>query len=119
MADHLDKFGSGRSPGRVQSRQQEAGASSELDPESLVEVYRTDNDLVAGLVVNEILRPAGIRAACHDRRSHSIVAPASMPGEIGIAVPAHQAAAARQRLVAARQDGVLHNDGTLIEADLT
>jgi hypothetical protein len=85
-------------------------------PEQLVEVYRTDNDIVAGLVVDEILRPAGIPAFRHDRRSHSIMAPAAMSGEIGIAVEHHQAVAARKRLLAARQDGVLLDEGQLIEA---
>lgn len=94
-----------------------ARAASALDPQMLVEVYRTDNDIVAGLVVDEILRPAGIYAAQHDRRSHSIVAPASMPGEIGIAVRSDQAKAARARLAAARRDGVLV-DGELVEEEL-
>jgi len=94
-----------------------ARAASALDPQMLVEVYRTDNDIVAGLVVDEILRPSGIYAAQHDRRSHSIVAPASMPGEIGIAVRSDQAKAARARLAAARRDGVLV-DGELVEEEL-
>src|SRR4051794_39649395 len=84
------------------------------DARTLVEVYHTDNDLAAGFVVDEILRPAGIDAYQHERRSRSIMAPASMPGEIGIAVPSHQAAAARQRLIEARQDGVLPDGGELI-----
>jgi hypothetical protein len=84
----------------------------------MVEIYHTDNDLLAGLVVDEILRPAGIYASLHDRRSHSIFAPASMPGQIGIAVSSDQAATARKRLLAARRDGVLPNEGELIEEEI-
>jgi hypothetical protein len=83
-----------------------------------VEVYHTDNDLAAGFVVDEVLRPAGIRAICHDRRSHSIYAPASLPGEIGIAVAKDQAVAARKRLAAAQRDGVLPAGGKLIEEEI-
>lgn len=84
------------------------------DPESLVEVYRTDNEMAALFVRDEILAPVGIYTALHNRRSGSIVAPASMSGSIGVAVPGDQAEAARSRLKVARKDGVLL-DGELIE----
>ena len=48
----------------------------------LVEVYHTDDQMVALMVSDEILGPARIQALIHDRRSHAIPAPASMPGEI-------------------------------------
>lgn len=98
------------------------GVGSDLlippDPATLVEVYHTDSDIVAGLVVDEILRPAGIYATRHDRRSHSIFAPASMPGEIGIAVASNQAAMARKCLAVARKDGVLLDEGEIVEEDI-
>jgi hypothetical protein len=88
------------------------------DAASLVEVYHCDSDLVANIVIDEVLRPAGIFAARHDRRSHAIVAPASMPGQLGIAVPTEQAAAARKRLASARRDGVLL-DGEVVGEEHT
>jgi hypothetical protein len=90
-------------------------AADELpDPESLVEVYRTDNEMAALFVRDEILAPVGIFTALHNRRSGSIVAPASMSGSIGVAVPGDQADSARSRLRVAKTDGVLL-DGELIE----
>jgi hypothetical protein len=94
-----------------------SASSSGNDPEQLVEVYRTDNDIVAGLVAEEILGAAGIAAFRHDRRSHSIIAPASMSGDIGIAVEQSHAAAARKRLHEAKKDGILLDEGRLIEAE--
>jgi hypothetical protein len=85
------------------------------DAANFTEVYRTGNDFVANLIISEILGPAGITAYGHDRRSHALPAPASMPGEIGIAVPETQAERARQLLREARTDGVIMEDGDLIE----
>src|SRR3569832_1771167 len=86
---------------RTPSRSADSGA------ERFVEVFRIDNDIVANVVVDEILLPAGIHAVRHDRRSHSIPAPASMPGAIGIAVAGEQANKARALILEARKDGVL------------
>ena len=88
--------------------------SSDSGAERFVEVFRIDNDIVANVVVDEILLPAGIHAVRHDRRSHSIPAPASMPGAIGIAVAGEQAAKARALILEARKDGVLLDEGQLI-----
>lgn len=102
-------------PKAVSKAVPKSSSSSELpDPESLVEVYRTDNEIAALFVRDEILAPVGIYTALHNRRSGSIVAPASISGSIGIAVPGEQAEAARSRLQTAFKDGVLL-DGQLIE----
>lgn len=77
----------------------------------LVEIYRADSDIAASVVMDEILGPAGIRAYRHDRRSHALPAPASMPGEIGIAVSMARADEARTLLREALRDGVLPADG--------
>lgn len=95
------------------------GSRSDTDAERFVEIFRIDNDIVAGLVVDEILGPAGIHAVRHDRRSHSIPAPASMPGSIGIAVTGDDAAKARALILEARKDGVLLDEGQLIEDSST
>jgi hypothetical protein len=89
-------------------------AAPEPDASTLVEVYRTDNEMAALFVRDEILGPVGIFTTLHNRRSGSIVAPASMSGSIGVAVPADQVEPARARLRTARQDGMLV-DGELVE----
>lgn len=81
----------------------------------LVEVYRTDNAMAADVVVTQILGTVGITAYKHDRRSNLLPAPVSMPGEIGVAVPAGLAEAARTRLREARADGVLMEEGYVVE----
>lgn len=73
----------------------------------LTEVYETDNEVEASVVIAEVLGAAGIEALRHDRRSHAISAPAAMSGTIGIAVPEGQAERARQLIREAQADGVL------------
>jgi hypothetical protein len=80
----------------------------------LVEVFECDNDVVARLVIDEILGPQGVYAALHDRRSHSLPAPAAMAGVMAVAVPEHDAARARRMLRAAQQDKVLLDDGSIV-----
>jgi hypothetical protein len=109
----VPKAASSRTPNE-NANANSVGQGPAPDPETLVEVYRTDNEMAALFVRDEILGPVGIFVALHNRRSASFMAPASMPGEIGIAVAADQAAVARTRLKAARQDGALL-DGQLIE----
>ena len=88
--------------------------SPDLDAAAeLVEVYETDNEMAARAVIDEILGPAGIDAFLHDRRSRAIVAPAAMPGEVAVAVPAHLVARAQEALREARRDGFLTEDGQL------
>ncbi|MCS6914370.1 MAG: hypothetical protein RMK29_06415 [Myxococcales bacterium] len=99
-------------PDAPDEEQEELLRIPDLDSaEDLVEVYATDNDLAAGLIIDEILAPAGIPAYPHDRRSHAIPAPAAMPGEIGIAVPSALASRAKALLREARRDGVLSDGG--------
>lgn len=93
-----------------------AGAQRIIDSESLVEVFQSDDEMLARMVLDQILGPAGVSGTLHERRSRSIVAPAAMPGQIGVAVPRSEAKKARQVLKAAREDGVL-SDGTFIDAD--
>lgn len=112
LEDQMSQDTSKRTPVGTESR-------SDADAERFVEIFRIDNDLVAGLVVDEILGPAGIHAVRHDRRSHSIPAPASMPGSIGIAVTGDDAAKARALILEARKDGVLLDEGQLIEDSST
>ena len=85
------------------------------DVSTLVEVFSTDVEIVAMMVQDEILQPAGIYAALHDRRSHSMPAPASMAGTLGIAVPERDAARAREVLRQAQTDQVLLDDGIIID----
>lgn len=79
-----------------------------------VEVFHTSDEMVARMVIDEILGPEGIPAVSHDRRSRALFAPASMPGEIGVAVPQDLAATARELLRQAREDGELDDEDGLI-----
>lgn len=80
-----------------------------------VEVFRTGSDIAAQVAAEEVLEDAGIPTERHDRRSHSVPAPASMAGEIGVAVPEEDAARARALLREAQGDGLLHDDGEVLE----
>lgn len=85
-------------------------ADGGLDMSTFVEVFSTDNEMVARMIVDEILRPQGVRAGLHDRRSHSMPAPASMAGTLGVAVPEEEAAQARTLLREAQKDKILYGD---------
>lgn len=80
--------------------------------DELVEVFRTTDEMGAQAAIDEVLTPAGIDAFVHDRVSHRLPAPASMPGSYFIAVPVDKAAEAGQLLRDAITDGVL--DGEVI-----
>ena len=84
------------------------------DVRTLVEVFTTDDEMVARLVIDEILRPQGLYAALHDRRSHSMPAPATMAGTLGVAVPQSAAQKARQILLQAQHDKVLLDEGLIV-----
>ena len=91
-------------------------AADEAEGEALatgafVEVYSTDNELVARMVMDELLRPQGLVPALHDRRSHSVPAPAAMAGTLGVAVRDSEAARARELLREAQNDKILYSDG--------
>lgn len=78
--------------------------------DTFVEVFSTDNELVARMVIDDLLRPEGIVPALHDRRSHSMPAPASMAGTLGVAVPEAEAEQARTLLREAQKDKILYGD---------
>jgi hypothetical protein len=82
------------------------------DEEELVEVFRAANALAAQAAIDEVLEPIGIDAYVHDRVSHALPAPASMPGDYFVAVPVERA----QEAAAALRDAV--SDGT-IEGEVT
>lgn len=88
----------------------DAEAEEGLDMSTFVEVFSTDNEMVARMIVDEILRPQGLRAGLHDRRSHSMPAPASMAGTLGVAVPEEEAEQARTLLREAQKDKILYGD---------
>lgn len=90
----------------------ETGRTVDVD---WVEVFRTGNDFAAQVAAEEVLEGAGIPTNRHDRRSHSMPAPSSMVGEVGVAVPAEQADQARELLREAQRDGVLQDDGEILE----
>ncbi len=80
--------------------------------EELVEVFRTTDEMGAQAAIDEVLEPLGIDAFVHDRVSHALPAPASMPGGYFVAVPMDRAADATEALREALTDGVI--DGELI-----
>lgn len=82
-----------------------------LDSGTFVEVYSTDNEIVARMVMDELLRPQGLVPALHDRRSHSVPAPAAMAGTLGVAVRDSDASRARELLREAQNDKILYSDG--------
>lgn len=97
-----------------------AEGSDGLDGETAdtpwVEVYNTSNEFAAQAASAEVLEAHDIPSIQHDRRSHSISAPAAMMGEIGLAVPEHRAREARELLREALRDGAIL-DGEVIEED--
>jgi hypothetical protein len=81
----------------------------EAHEDELIEVFFTGDEMVAQTAIEEVLAPAGIEAFVHDRVSHALPAPASMPGGYFVAVPAEQAEEAAQALRDALADGALMN----------
>jgi hypothetical protein len=79
----------------------------ELVDEELVEVFRSPDEMGARTAVEEILNPAGIPAMVHDRVSHRIFAPASLPGAYFVAVPVARETEAKALLREAIEDGAL------------
>lgn len=86
------------------------GNGQNIVTDTFVEVFSTDNELVARMVIDDLLRPEGITPALHDRRSHSMPAPAAMAGTLGVAVPDRDAGRARRLLREAQQDKILYGD---------
>ena len=79
----------------------------ELVDEEMVEVFRATDEMGARAAVDEVLTPAGIPSLVHDRVSHLVPAPASLPGAYFVAVPAARATEATSLLREAIEDGAL------------
>jgi len=72
------------------------------DTDEMVEVFRAVDRMGAQAAIDEVLQPLGIDGFVHDRMSHALPAPASMPGGYFIAVPVTRASEA----VAALRDAL-------------
>ena len=81
--------------------------------EDRVEVFRASNRMAAQAAIDEVLGPLGIEGFVHDRVSHALPAPDSMPGAYFVAVPTERAAEAVAALRDAVTDGAI--DGELNE----
>ncbi len=79
----------------------------------LVEVFRTREQMAAQTAIDEVLQPLGIDAFIHDRVSHALPAPATMPGSYFVAVPSDRASEAAQALRDAISDGAIDGEVTL------
>jgi len=84
--------------------------------DELIEVFFTGDAMTARTAIEEVLAPAGIEAFVHDRVSHALPAPASMPGGYFVAVPVDQALEAARALRDALTDGAL-GDGEVAELE--
>jgi hypothetical protein len=85
----------------------EAEQVPELVDEELTEVFRCGDPMGAQAAIDEVLTPAGIPAMVHNRVSHALPAPASMPGTYFVAVPVAKAPHAIALLREAIEDGAL------------
>jgi hypothetical protein len=81
-------------------------ADLELVDEELTEVFRADQ-LGCQAAIDEVLGPNDIPAMVHNRVSHALPAPASMPGSYYVAVPVGKAPHAIALLREAIEDGAL------------
>ena len=84
------------------------------EDEDVVEVFETRDVLAAQAAIDEVLKPAGVDAVIHDRVSHMIPAPATLPGGYFVAVPASQLPRAIEALSDGLKLGTI--DGELIAA---
>jgi hypothetical protein len=80
--------------------------------DEMVEVFRAGNRMSAQAAIDEILEPLGIDGFMHDRVSHALPAPASMPGGYFVAVPLNRAAEAAAALQEAVTDGAIDGEVT-------
>ena len=80
--------------------------------ESLVEVFRAANEMAAHAAIEEVLEPLGIDGYVHDRMSHALPAPASMPGGYFVAVASDRAGEAAEALREAVTDGAIEGEVT-------
>ena len=79
--------------------------------DEMIEVYRTSDEALAQMAIDEVLEPAGISAVIHDRFSKSFPTPASNTGAFFVAVPQTQAQGAIESLKAAQAEGLLPDGG--------
>jgi hypothetical protein len=81
--------------------------------DEMVEVFRAADRMGAQAAIDEVLQPLGIDAFVHDRMSHALPAPASMPGGYFVAVPLGRASEAAAALQDAVTDGALDGEVTV------
>jgi hypothetical protein len=80
--------------------------------DEMVEVFRAVDQMGAQAAIDEVLEPLGIDAFVHDRVSHALPAPASMPGGYFVAVPVGRAQEAAAALRDAVTDGAIEGEVT-------
>jgi hypothetical protein len=80
--------------------------------DEMVEVFRASNRMSAQAAIDEVLEPLGIDGFIHDRVSHALPAPASMPGGYFVAVPLNRAGEAAAALREAVTDGAIDGEVT-------
>ena len=71
--------------------------------------------MLAQLVVDNILASDGISAVLHDRQMHSLPAPLSMSGEVGVAVSEIDREVALSALKKKKKNGVPLDEGEIVE----
>ncbi len=82
----------------------------------MVEIYHCHSPAEVEVVVREVLEPAGIEAAVHQRENLAFPAPATQMGAYFVAVDEGRAAEAREAIAEARQAGLLSaEDGGFVE----
>jgi len=81
--------------------------------DDMVEVFRAVDKMGAQAAIDEVLGPLGIDGFIHDRMSHALPAPDSMPGGYFVAVPAERASEAVAALRDALTDGAIDGEVTI------
>lgn len=81
--------------------------------DDVVEVFRAVDKMGAQAAIDEVLGPLGIDGFVHDRMSHALPAPDSMPGGYFVAVPADRASEAVAALQDAITDGAIDGEVTV------
>jgi len=81
--------------------------------DELVEVFRAADEMAAQAAIDEVLEPLGIDGFVHNRVSHALPAPATMPGNYWVAVPVERATEAAAALRDAVVDGAIEGEVTI------
>jgi hypothetical protein len=81
--------------------------------DELVEVFRAADEMSAQAAIDEVLEPLGIDGFVHNRVSHALPAPATMPGNYWVAVPVERATEAAAALRDAVVDGAIEGEVTI------